>query len=45
MMGWMSRKLVGDIAGADEDFGLEYSWAANMKADICSSPSCESNSA
>jgi hypothetical protein len=23
MMGWMSRKLVGEMAGADEDFGLE----------------------
>jgi hypothetical protein len=23
MMGWMSRMLVGEMAGADEDFGLE----------------------
>jgi hypothetical protein len=23
MMGWMSRTLVGEMAGADEDFGLE----------------------
>jgi hypothetical protein len=23
MMGWMSRKLVRKMAGADEDFGLE----------------------
>jgi hypothetical protein len=23
MMGWMSRKLVGEMAGADEDFGFE----------------------
>jgi hypothetical protein len=23
MMGWMSRKLAGEMAGADEDFGLE----------------------
>jgi hypothetical protein len=47
MMGWMSRKLAGEMAGADEDFGLELgSWAAtNMKADFCSSPNCKSNSA
>jgi hypothetical protein len=23
MMEWMSRMLVGEMAGADEDFGLE----------------------
>jgi hypothetical protein len=23
MMGWMSRTLVGEMTGADEDFGLE----------------------
>jgi hypothetical protein len=36
MMEWMSRMLVGEKAGADEDFGLR-SWA-NVMADFLFKP-------
>jgi hypothetical protein len=36
MMEWMSRMLVGEMAGADEDFGLED---GQMWLIFCSSPS------
>jgi hypothetical protein len=35
MMEWMSRMLVGEMAGADEDFGLED---AQKWLIFCSSP-------
>jgi hypothetical protein len=45
MMDWVSRILVGGMAGAGEDFGfwLRISWA-NV-ADLLSSSHCPSNSA
>jgi hypothetical protein len=45
MMEWISRILVGELAGsADEDFGLEVGHIA-MMADCCSQPYPVSNSA
>jgi hypothetical protein len=35
MMEWMSRMLVGEMAGADEDFGSEV---GQMWLIFCSSP-------
>jgi hypothetical protein len=43
MMEWMSRILVGEMAGANEDFGSKVG-QINV-ADFCPSPNYQSNSA
>jgi hypothetical protein len=39
MMGWMSRILVGEMAGADEDFGSEFGQMWLIKMNSISTPS------
>jgi hypothetical protein len=45
MMEWMSRILVGEMAGADEDFGSNRVGQWANVADFCPSPNYQSNSA